>query len=204
MPPNPITKRLPILRAAADIFLHSGFSGASMDAIAEAASVAKATLYNQFGNKQALFEAIVRSRCEQLLETATRFDSRAAEPAVGLAAVGRAYVGLHYASQFLELLQLAIAEQRNFPDLVVLVFQTSQEPAQRRLTDYLRWLDRRQALRITDAEVAAQQFLGMLTGETHMRCLLGLRGGLTSDEADALIGAAVALFCAGKTRCGCQ
>ena len=197
MPPNPITKRRPILQAAMAVFLRSGYGGASMEAIAETAAVSKATLYNQFGGKRALFEAIVRSGCERLLESVEQIAGGEVEPAIGLPAIGRAYVELHYASQTLDLFRLVIAERQSFPELADLVFQSCQEPVRRRLANYLRWLDQRELLRVTDPEAAAQQFLGMLAGETHMRCVLGLRGGPTRGETEALIGAAAALFCAG-------
>lgn len=44
------------------MFLREGFTRASMDAIAEAASVSKRTVYNHFPDKQALRGRIVNLR----------------------------------------------------------------------------------------------------------------------------------------------
>jgi len=44
-----------ILAAAEDVFLHAGFLGANMDAIAEKAVVSKQTVYAHFQSKEALF-----------------------------------------------------------------------------------------------------------------------------------------------------
>ncbi|MBW8805601.1 MAG: TetR/AcrR family transcriptional regulator [Catenulisporales bacterium] len=54
-------KRLAILRAAASVFLREGFSRASVDAIAAEAKVSKQTVYNHFGDKDALFMAMTDS-----------------------------------------------------------------------------------------------------------------------------------------------
>ena len=48
-------KRRAILNAAAEVFLRSGFLGASMDEIASLSDVSKQTVYKHFGSKEALF-----------------------------------------------------------------------------------------------------------------------------------------------------
>ncbi|MBC8142497.1 MAG: TetR/AcrR family transcriptional regulator, partial [Armatimonadetes bacterium] len=49
-----------ILRAAKRAFLYHGYDSVSMDTIAEEAGTTKRTLYNHFGSKEQLFEAVVR------------------------------------------------------------------------------------------------------------------------------------------------
>ncbi|NUR30083.1 MAG: TetR/AcrR family transcriptional regulator [Catenulispora sp.] len=51
-------KRRAILDAATTVFLREGFSRASIDAIAADAKVSKQTVYNHFGDKNALFMAV--------------------------------------------------------------------------------------------------------------------------------------------------
>jgi AcrR family transcriptional regulator len=52
-------KRETILTAAGDLFLKHGLRGATMEAIARAAGVAKPTLYAYFPDKAAVFRALV-------------------------------------------------------------------------------------------------------------------------------------------------
>ena len=52
-------KKAIIIKGAEDIFISMGYDLASMDKIAEQASVSKRTVYNHFGNKENLFETIV-------------------------------------------------------------------------------------------------------------------------------------------------
>jgi len=55
----PHTKRQSILDAAAVVFSEDGFAGASIDAIASKAGVSRQTVYNQHGDKEKLFKAVV-------------------------------------------------------------------------------------------------------------------------------------------------
>ena len=64
-------KRASIVQAAVEAFQQYGYFGASMNAIADAASVSKRTLYNHFDSKESLFDAILEElkfRVEQLPE----------------------------------------------------------------------------------------------------------------------------------------
>src|SRR2546426_11912650 len=72
---DPERTRQRILRAARREFVAKGFAGARVDAIARAASVNKRMLYHYFGNKEALFRAILREGI------ATNLDLVAAAPA---------------------------------------------------------------------------------------------------------------------------
>jgi len=52
-------KRTVILDGAIDVFISMGYELASMDRIAETAGVSKRTVYNHFGSKENLFQAVV-------------------------------------------------------------------------------------------------------------------------------------------------
>jgi AcrR family transcriptional regulator len=56
---GPRTKRDAIIDAAAAIFSESGYQGASIDAIAVRADVSRQTVYNQIGDKEKVFKAVV-------------------------------------------------------------------------------------------------------------------------------------------------
>lgn len=52
-------KRQSIVDAALRVFCEEGYDGASMDRIAEVAGASKRTVYNHFGRKRDLFQAVV-------------------------------------------------------------------------------------------------------------------------------------------------
>ena len=67
--PAETDKRRQILDGAREVFLASGFDGASMGAIAKAAGVSKGTLYVYFESKESLFEALTIEEKRSLAET---------------------------------------------------------------------------------------------------------------------------------------
>ena len=52
-----------VLKGARDVFMADGFEGASVDDIARAAGVSKATLYSYFPDKRLLFMEVARNEC---------------------------------------------------------------------------------------------------------------------------------------------
>lgn len=82
------TKRL-ITEAAVQVAAQHGISGASMDQIAEAAGVAKGSLYYNFASKDALFEEVIRDGFGRLAE-AIDAARAGAEPAAAPRAVAAA------------------------------------------------------------------------------------------------------------------
>lgn len=194
---TPKSKRQAILDAAKRAFLAHGYSGASMEAIAEAAPVSKPTLYSHFNGKQELFAAVIAGQCESLLLTLARSQTELTDPASGLKNIARAFVDLIYADEALNLYRLIISEQQNFPELGVLVYQSGPEPLLKKLSSYLAELAASGALKIPDVATSSRLFLSMLKGDEHLRCLLGMQEGLDDAEKDDMIDAAVTLFLKG-------
>jgi len=190
-------KRQAILDAAKRIFIAHGYSGASMEAIAEAAPVSKPTLYSHFHGKQELFAAVIAGQCEALLSTLSRVKTEPLGPEDGLKAIAGAFVDLIYANDALNLYRLIIAEQQSFPELGALVYRSGPASVFEQLSCYLKGLNARGVLRIADVETSSQLFLGMLQGHKHFRCLIGLQAGLSEAEKECLIEAAVSLFLKG-------
>jgi len=197
MTPVPNAKRQAILDAAKRAFINCGYSGASMEAIAEAAPVSKPTLYSHFKGKQELFAAVIAGQCEALVGTLSRAPAEHLEPVAGLKAIVGAFVDLIYSSEALSLYRLIIAEQPKFPELGALFFRSGPEPVLTLLASYLTELHARKALHIPDVDTSSRLLLGMLKGVEHLRCLLGLQQGLSEAEKERLIESAVALFLKG-------
>ncbi|XXT22354.1 TetR/AcrR family transcriptional regulator [Sorangium sp. So ce429] len=65
-------KRAAILVAARELFLADGFDRSSVDAVAARAGVSKRTVYDYFGDKQALLRAVVESAGELLIAAIRR------------------------------------------------------------------------------------------------------------------------------------
>jgi AcrR family transcriptional regulator len=116
-----------ILDAACKIFLTRGFEGASIEEIAETARSGKPTIYARFPNKQALFASAVT---RQLILKKERMAGQM--PAEGtveerLTSLGVTLVTETLTSEWIELIRLAIAETRRFPDLGDNICRTARE-----------------------------------------------------------------------------
>jgi TetR/AcrR family transcriptional repressor of mexJK operon len=191
------SKRQAILDAARLVFINHGYSGSSMEAIAEAAPVSKPTLYNHFKSKQDLFAAVFAERCQTLLETLAQVKSEQLEPKIGLKNIAAAFVKLLYSEESLKLYRLIVAEQQHFPELGALIYRSGPEQTLQRLAAYLSELNAAQTLKVPDVDSSSRLLLGMLKGVEHFRCTLGLQPGLTEAEQETLINSAVSLFLKG-------
>ncbi|APY90042.1 TetR family transcriptional regulator [Streptomyces alfalfae] len=75
-------KRAAILAAARELFLADGFDRSSVDAIAARAEVSKRTVYDYFGDKQTLLQAVVDDVGQSLIATIGRIlDDTLTDPA---------------------------------------------------------------------------------------------------------------------------
>ncbi len=64
--PLDAAKRAAIVDTAAHHFFHLGYAATAIEQIAADAGVSKVTIYNQFGDKRALFTAAVECECEKM------------------------------------------------------------------------------------------------------------------------------------------
>jgi AcrR family transcriptional regulator len=116
-----------ILNAARKIFLGRGFEGASMDEIAGAARAGKPTIYARFGDKRALFTAVVT---RDVLCRIAQFHSEA--PTGGtieerLVRTGIALLHWTLENERMALMRLAIAETQRFPNLASTVSRAARQ-----------------------------------------------------------------------------
>jgi AcrR family transcriptional regulator len=119
-----------ILDAAGQVFLERGFSGASVDEIAEVACAGKPTIYARFPSKQALFAAVV----ERLVRRNTSLE---AIPCAGgsieekLQRLGAVLLERVLTPETIGLIRIAVAEARRFPELATSVSRMGrQRPAE--------------------------------------------------------------------------
>ena len=82
-PDSESPKRQLVLDAAASLFMAHGYGAVSMDAVARAAGVSKATLYAYFSSKDQLFATIIGEACRQKIALAELLPADATDRAGG-------------------------------------------------------------------------------------------------------------------------
>jgi AcrR family transcriptional regulator len=161
-----------ILDAARRVFLEIGFTAATVDAIAAAAGVSKATIYTRFDSKQALFAAVIQKECRYSTgRIALAEDAPARDLESALKHIAETLLDVITDPDKLAILRLVIAEIPRFPELGPLYYEAGPAVT---LTQLTAFLDRhRGELRTRDTAAAAQDFLSLLRGHLLVRALLG-------------------------------
>lgn len=169
--PDP-RKREAVIQAAADLFVDQGY-GVTMDAIATAAGVSKQTIYNAFSTKEDLFGAVIADRAERVFGLLSRPPADAGPEDV-LRQVGRQFLAL-IASRPAMCVQRMIVMSSGNPEVARLYYENGPRRAVRLLAAYLQQETERGRLHVTDPDLAAESFFGMLNGHVQMRVMLGLQ-----------------------------
>jgi TetR/AcrR family transcriptional repressor of mexJK operon len=190
-------KRAAIIAAATPLFLAHGYSKISMEKIAAAAPVSKATLYNHFSSKDALLEAVIAQFCSSLLQTLNQAVATVDNLETNLYKIATAFVELIFCADALAMYRLVIAESRDFPQLGQLVYDSSAQAVLKCLGDYLRQLNSNGQFSKMEPEFTADAFFSLLKGDRHFQCLLGLKTPPTTVEKQVLVEKTVAFYLRG-------
>ncbi|MFF2813559.1 TetR/AcrR family transcriptional regulator [Streptomyces sp. NPDC058000] len=192
-----IDKRHAILDAAFTVFAREGYGKASVDAIADEASVAKPTVYNHFGGKEDLFREAMAATAEQAtaksLAVVAGLGGDVDDLTGALSDVGYRLLLCYSSDDAWALRRLLYAEISRFPDLFDKVWGHGPNQLSEALADRLARLALAGRLRLTDPVRAAEQFVALLTGPLEGRTVLGTRT-VSDDELRATVAAAVDTF----------
>ena len=191
--PKDLGKRAAILDAARRMFTQQGFDGASMDQIAAAAGVSKLTVYSHFGDKEALYVAVVKSYCEQQLPS-TLFESEPGLPLrERLLSIAHAFYSMISSPEAVAGHRMLCTPQLASSSLTQLFWEAGPKRIQ---GEFAALLERRVAageLDIADVSRAASQFFCLLKGESHARLVFGC-GEVRDFNVDEHVAATVELF----------
>jgi len=181
------SKREAIIAAAMRLFIEAGYAMASMEEIARRAVVAKQTLYNYFGSKQVLFQAIVEQICDELMDTVNLDAPLDSDPTVALNEFARRFVRLMIDPTSIGLFRLLAAEAHRFPDLAETVFRSGPDRVVADLARYLEAQHRARRLKIMNPVLSAESFMGSLRGNLEMKALFSGARSLAALNADETV-----------------
>jgi TetR/AcrR family transcriptional regulator, mexJK operon transcriptional repressor len=190
--PSKLNERL--LNAAVEVFLEKGFAAASVDEIAARAKASKNTFYNHYGNKEALFEAVMRRKNTALLES---IKAKVPE-GLPLEDFLPAFAQLLYA-EFLKrdtvkLVRVLHAEANRFPQLANIFERAGPSLAMKAVAAEFEKHMVSGYLRKANAELAAEQFIQLSLGELTRRVLMGLRPAPSNAEISERITSGIDVF----------
>jgi len=184
---GPLPKRAQIIDTASRVFAREGFSGASIDMIAAEAGVSRQTVYNQIGDKEKVFAAVVEDTTERanagLFAALAAFPDRPVDLEAELVAFARRLASTCMCDQRAAALhKLVETESQRYPEL----FEAWRERGPGRVwaavSARLSRLAHDGLLDLDDPDLAARQLISLVNMDLRPAAMMGQR---PSEEAVA-------------------
>ncbi|BAY61171.1 TetR family transcriptional regulator [Calothrix brevissima NIES-22] len=157
---NSLDKVEQILQGAMQEFLKNGYAGTSMDKVAVAAGVSKATVYSHFQDKEGLFKVLFEQMSRQKFNSIFGTEPPQGEPAIVLRQLGiKALEQMVKDEQHCAFMRVIIGESGRFPELAQICVRAMIQPVVETLTQYLA---SHPELKINDPEALARILVGSL------------------------------------------
>ncbi|WP_298438144.1 TetR/AcrR family transcriptional regulator [uncultured Jannaschia sp.] len=185
-----------VIEGARSVFLSDGYEGASVDAIARAAGVSKATLYSYFTDKKLLFMEVAKAECSTQICEAGEILTPGSEPRDALCEAGYQMTRFVLSDFGQSIFRMCVAESDRFPELGREFFRTGPQVFREQMRAYLRLAVEREELVIDDIELAADQFVELCHATLFVEMVFGVRETATDAEVDRIVSGAVDTFMA--------
>jgi TetR/AcrR family transcriptional repressor of mexJK operon len=166
---NRIDRERRILAAGLKVFSETGYSGATMDAVAVEAGLSKPTLYQYFESKEALFSAMMVGERDQMLEFFQHPSGKGM--AADLLGFAWDYADTVLRPDLLSLARLIIGEVQRFPEIGLAYQESGPDRLLRGIMDYLEGRRTEGQLAFEDAELAAQDLWGLILSAPRTQAL---------------------------------
>ena len=185
-----------VLDGARTVFMRDGFEGASVDDIARAAGVSKATLYSYFPDKRLLFSEVARVECERQASEAVAVISQTGSVKDALCQAAHAMVGFFLSDFGQQVYRICVAESYRFPELGRRFYESGPAMGRERLKQVMTPFIEAGALKIDDMNLAANQFAELCKSDLFTRQLCGVSREASPQEIEHVVNGAVEMFLA--------
>ncbi|WP_199154685.1 TetR/AcrR family transcriptional regulator [Chromobacterium sp. ASV23] len=187
------SKRQAIVAAATEVFLERGYEAASMSEISTRAGGSKATLYNYFSSKEALFLEVMACLASEMSQVYVRL-----VPGGDLAAVlqdfGEAYLDNLFSPE-LRALRAIVMGSGSRSEVGLLFYEHGPKVGWGKLAEFMTAEMQAGRLRETSPWTAAMHFHGLLHAECQVAMITGLVDELAPKAArPAWVASAVEVF----------
>jgi len=185
-----------VLGGAREVFMRDGFEGSSVDDIAKAAGVSKATLYSYFPDKRLLFMEVASTECNrQAVDVLQQIDRHAPVREV-LTLAARQMVEIFITRFSQRIFRVCVAEADRFPELGQKFYASGPMTARKHLREFLTEALDRGELSIDDMDLAADQFVELCKADIFARAVFGIKSDFETHEIDRVALGAVETFLA--------
>ncbi len=192
-------KRQQILDSATRLFTENGYSSTSMDQIAKGADVSKQTVYSHFGNKEDLFAASIKLKCDSY-QMSGFSGEEIIDARITLLEIAQRFFAMVTSKEALAVYKTCSYESKTHPELAELFIKEGPERVTNEVADLFSRLDQQGLLCIKNPYFAAQQFLHAIKGESWMRMKFNTEKQTSSKETAEYIENCVELFLRGYAK----
>ncbi len=187
-------RREVLLAAAADVFFEQGYAATSIDAIIDRAGGSKRNIYNEFGNKEGLFAALVSTFAEKALSSLVIEEVGGRDLRETLIAFGHQLMTIYMSPALIGVYRTIVAEANRYPDLGRTFYECGPARATSRLAEVLEAAKARGEIHARDCIRVADHFVGLIRDNLHLQVVLGLRPPPDEAETNEVVLSAVDVF----------
>lgn len=192
--PKQIARRERIEEAAYAVLKESGYKAASLLAIAQRASVSNETLYNWYGNKQALFRSLIESNAREAKELLEDALQEGSDPLDTLAALGPILLALVTGDKAIVLNRAAAGDISDTKTLGPAIARFGRDTIAPLLRNLMQAASRSGLIVCDDPASAADIYFRLLIGDLQVRRIIGALDELPPSEIERRANQAAALF----------
>lgn len=175
-------RREQFIAAAEKLFLEHGFAKTSVNAIVREAGGSLATLYSEFGTKEALFESVLSQRVMRFFVAERARPRPCSDAESELRLLATHMLKRMLSEDGLAVYRLVIHEAPRFPGLRKVFLEAGMRGLHEHTATYLAKLAATHELHIADCALAAGQFISLVQGSL---VLTAACGGATSARMRA-------------------
>lgn len=185
-----------VLEGARKVFMADGFEGASVDDIARAAGVSKATLYSYFPDKRLLFMEVAKTECGAMADQVLAQIDESHPAREVLTDTARHIVRFTLSGFAQQVFRISVAERERFPELGRAYYAGGPLRVRERIGAFLSCAVARGELVIDDIPMAAEQFSELCKVKLWPRAVFGIQSSFSDQEVDEVVRHAVDMFLA--------
>ncbi len=187
-------KRAAILETAARHFFVHGYSGTAIEQIAADAGVSKVTIYNQFGDKRALFSASVECECHKIRGQFPVANVAKGDLAERLRVIGEDFLAFVLRPEMLQFERRIAAETEEDHTIGLAFLEAGPWRVKQAFADVLEREIAAGELAIADPHLASEQFFSLVKGMADLERRFGVE--ITPEACRKRILGAVDVFLA--------
>jgi TetR/AcrR family transcriptional repressor of mexJK operon len=165
-------RKLKVMHVATSLFVRDGYAATSLVDIAKGAGVATRTVYQHFGDKEAIFRHVMFAR-----ETAAVYAPPAIQPEDSLFDImlraANYIIDVSLRPTTVDLMRLTIAESKRFPELTKKLTDATYSRFRANVKAIFEELVQRGLVNDTDAALSAAMFVDLILGTTTLLVYAG-------------------------------